>query len=194
MQTTQPVLSVARRSLGRATVPNHRRCRHREQPDSPFQYACKRFALWRANYRYAQEVKASNGIVLKEPGSVAFSRDGDLVVGDVKDDVDWTEAVGGDVRAAIEQRKKIPGRAVVLGAPSYKVTCVIILRAEPVPPLPPPPLKGCDDSYDPRIAKDNDVCVAGAIGGAAPSGDVLGRGRGRDWSGEAAATRCGLPR
>ena len=74
-----------------------------------FQYACKRFALWRANYRYAQEVKASNGIVLKEPGSVSFSRDGDLVVGDVKDDVDWTEAVGGDVRAAIEQRKKIPG-------------------------------------------------------------------------------------
>ena len=31
VQTTQPVLSVAGRSLGRATVPNHRRCGHREQ-------------------------------------------------------------------------------------------------------------------------------------------------------------------
>ena len=45
-----------------------------------------------------------------------------------------------------------------------------------MPPLPPPPLKGCDDSYDPRIAKDNDVCVAGAIGGAAPLVTFWGEG------------------
>ena len=78
---------------GARPCPDHRRCRHGNNRIALFQYACKRFALFRANYRYAQEVKASNGIVLKEPGSVSFSRDGDLVVGDVKDDVDWTEAV-----------------------------------------------------------------------------------------------------
>ena len=94
------------------------------------------------------------------------------------------------MRAAIEQRKKIP-RVVVLGAPSYKVTCVIIFaRAEPVPPLPPPPSKVATTRLTLRIAKDNDVCVAGAIGGAAPI--VTFWGEGEDVTGLSRPPRLGV--
>ena len=115
---------------------NHRRCRHGNNRIACFQYACKRFALWRANYRYAQEVKASNGIVLKEPDRRISERWRFSSRG--RERRRRLDGGRGRRRAGSNRTKEEDSRASCgsRGAVLQGRACVIILRAEPVPPLP----------------------------------------------------------
>lgn len=74
-----------------------------------FQYACKRGALFRACYRYLGEVRGDAGVLLKEPGSVAFSRDGDLVVGDARGPRPSLDGVRNGISNAGQGRRRLDG-------------------------------------------------------------------------------------
>ncbi|KAJ1457857.1 hypothetical protein M885DRAFT_586477 [Pelagophyceae sp. CCMP2097] len=93
-----------------------------------FQYASERFSLFDAGAQWCGQVRGGR---LNKPRSVAWSNDGDLVVGDEYEqggDVPLSEIMDRDEMRA-RAAKRLPGRITVFAAGKYDVVrSVIILR------------------------------------------------------------------
>jgi len=151
-----------------------------------FMYSCKRHALFDAQCRWIRDFRGDHGVALNGPTCVAWSRDGDLAVGDVRNKEDWSARLAGataeEMRKTMADRRRVPGRVVVFGAPTGLVTSVVVLTDAKREVAVAPPLRGCATDADPTLVRSEDIFVAGAQGGGPPLVIFWGDGEADDGS------------